>query len=43
MPAAARKSPSLKKTATALATIEGVIHTIRGERVIFDADLNTAS
>ncbi len=35
----ARKDPALKSSPDALATIDGVIHTIRGERVILDADL----
>lgn len=38
MSAAARKSPVSKKS-SALVAIEGVIHTIRGERVIMDSDL----
>ena len=38
MPARARKSPAPKKS-SALVAIEGVIHPIRGERVILDADL----
>jgi hypothetical protein len=35
----ARKAADLKTPATPLASVESVIHTVRGERVILDADL----
>ncbi len=35
----ARKTSASRSLSTALSAIEGVIHTVRGERVILDADL----